>query len=550
MFIDSTTYQRNGKTYRRVLLRNSYRVNGQVRHDTIANLSACSDDEIDAMKLALKHKKNLKHLATLKTPVKAKQGSGVGAVWALHQLAKQQHISQALGQTRMGKLALWLVISCIMEQGSRLSAVRLAQRHHACDILGLEGFTENDLYAALDDLSLKQDKIEDKLFAARYKDVKPQFYLYDVTSSYFEGEQNALSAYGYNRDKKSGKKQIVIGLMTDNEGIPITIEVFEGNTQDPQTVQHQIEKMAYRFGVKEVTFVGDRGMIKQAQIDALQTQDFHYISAITKPQIEALVKKEIIQLSFFTETLVEVTDDNIRYILHRNPVRAEEIESSRQSKWVALQRFIEKKNQYLIEHAKASVEIALRDSQAKAEQLNIDAWVLLSMNHRMLSIDINAAAKEKASRLDGCYAIKTDLSEKIAHSESVHARYKDLAFVERAFRTMKTVLLEMRAIYVRKANRTRAHVFVMMLAYLLVHRLQQLWRDIELTVEEGIAELASICSIQMQVPGQAVYQTIPEPRAMGKLLLEKMGVVLPDAIPCRQALVVTKKKLVSERKTS
>lgn len=546
MFIDASTYKRNGKIYRRALLRNSYRVNGKVCHDTIANLSSCSDEEIKALKLALKHKNNLSTLTDITESVQIKQGLGVGGVWVLYQIAKELHLVEALGTSRLGKLGLWLIMACIIEQGSRLSAVRLAQRHHVCEILGLEGFNENDLYKALDELSLRQHEIEDKLFSRRYGNRKPNFYLYDVTSSYFEGECNELSYYGYNRDNKKGKKQIVIGLMTDDEGVPITIEVFEGNTQDPKTVYSQIKKIANRFGVKEVTFVGDRGMIKQAQVDDLLSEGFHYISAITKPQIESLVHKGIMQLSLFHERLIEVKEGNIRYVLHRNPVRAEEINKIREAKIAYLENFVSNKNQYLAEHSKAQAEIALRDSYAKAKQLNIDSWVLIEIDNRILSIKIDKVALEKAARYDGCYVIKTDLSEDKASYEQIHSRYKDLAMVERAFRTMKTVLLEMRAIYVRKANRTRAHVFVIMLSYLLVQRLQSCWHDVELTVEEGIKELVSICSMQMNISNH-ICQIIPEPRDMGKLLLKKLNITLPEVIPCKNVKVVTTKKLVSER---
>lgn len=548
MFIDASTYNRDGKTYRRVLLRNSYRVEGKVRHDTIANLTSCTEEEIAAIKLALKHKDNLQNLVNTQKDIKTKQGLGVGIVWALHKLSKKLGLTQALGNSRASKLIQWLVMAAVMEQGSRLSAVRLAQRHHVCDILNIDGFNENDLYAAMDWLADEQDTIEQKLFEFRYKGKKPHFYLYDVTSSYFEGDCNELANYGYNRDNKKGKKQIVIGLMTDDEGLPVAIEVFEGNTQDPKTVANQIKKMAERFGVTEITFVGDRGMLKKAQINDLSEHNFHYITAITKPQIETLIKRDVFQLSLFDEKLVEVTEDDIRYVLHRNPVRAEEIAVSRASKLASLVKFANKKNQYLAEHPRASIDIALRDVHSKAQQLKIDAWVIATANDRNIVVEINEAEKEKVARLDGCYVIKTDLSSKVADTEEVHARYKDLAFVERAFRTMKTTLLEMRGIFVRKANRTRAHVFIIMLAYLLVHHLQKSWRDVELTVEEGIAELASICSLELHFPKQAACHTIPEPRPMGKQLLKRLKITLPSAIPHRKAKVVTTKKLVSERK--
>ena len=423
MYIDASTYKRKDKTYRRVLLRNSYRVNGKVQHDTIANLSACSDAEVQAIKLALKNKNNLGQLSNIKNDIQTKQGLGAGAVWVLYQLARQLGLTKALGNTQQSKLALWLVMARIIEQGSRLSATRLAQRHHVCDILGLDGFNENDLYDAMDWLASNQVNIENKLFDFQYSQEKPNFYLYDVTSSYFEGEQNELADYGYNRDKKKGKQQLVIGLMTDDQGRPITIEVFEGNTQDPATVKNQIKKMAERFGVKDVTLVGDRGMIKQAQIEALNDQDLHYITAITKPQIEKLIKNDVIQFSFFDENLVEVIDHDVRYILRRNPIRAREIEQSRQSKLSSLKRLIAKLNLYLDEHPKAKLETSLHKIQAKAKQLKIDKWLMLQVEGRTISLEINEEVEKENSKLDGCYVIKTDLACRVATRVSKSTKF-------------------------------------------------------------------------------------------------------------------------------
>ena len=552
MFIDDSTYRRNGKTYRRVLLRNAYRSHGKVRHDTLANLSQCSDEEIEALKLALKHKGRLTELGTLEDSFRAQQGLAVGAVWILNQLAKQLGIAQALGHHRLATLARWLVFATVIEQGSRLSAVRLAQRHAVCDILNLESFNEDDLYQAMDWLAQRQNDIEQKLFNHRYQNQAqpPVLYLYDVTSSYLEGEHNELAEYGYNRDGKKGKKQIVIGLMTDEQGWPMTVEVFAGNTQDPNTVKRQIDKLAQRFGVKNVTFVGDRGMIKSLQISDLNAADFHYITAITKPQIEALIRTEVFQWSLFDEQLVEVFDDPIRYVLRRNPVRAEEIAASRQSKLQRLQCLVEQRNAYLQAHPKAQLETALRKVQSKAEQLKIHPWVDIKTKQRKLLIEINETEKNNAARLDGCYVIKTDLSAERFSTDTIHARYKGLAEVEFAFRTMKTTLLEMRGIFVRKANRTRAHVFIIMLAYLLAYHLRRCWSNLELTVEEGIAELASICAMDLMMPNGVACQIIPEPRPLGRRLLQRVNLTLPDAIPHRNVSVVTRKKLVPERKVA
>lgn len=441
-----------------------------------------------------------------------------------------------------------MVLARVIEQGSRLSATRMAQRHAACDILQLDSFNEDDLYKAMNWLSKRQQRIEKSLFNQHHGDSKPQFYLYDVTSSYLEGVQNELSDWGYNRDGKKGKKQIVIGLMTDEEGHPIAIEVFRGNTKDTATVKNQIEKMAHRFGADKITFVGDRGMIKSVQISDLSDEHFHYITAITKPQIEKLIKDGIFQMSLFDEKLAEVLNDGIRYILRRNPIRAEEIEAIRESKLNSLNRLINQQNTYLAEHPRAQVEAALKKGRGKCKALKIDKWVEITSEGRILATKIKADEKALESQLDGCYVIKSDLAANSASAQTIHNRYKDLAEVEYAFRTMKTTLLEMRGIFVRKAERTRAHVFIIMLAYLLAYQLRRLWYDVELTVEEGIAELASICSIEVVAPGQVSYQTIPEPRQLGKILLAKAGVSLPDAIPCRKVEVVTRKKLLSERK--
>lgn len=160
MFVDDSTHRCNGKTYRRVLLRNAYRTQGKVRHDTLANLSHCTDEEIEALKLALKHKRRLAELGALEDNIEAQQGSAVGAAWVLNQLAKHLGITQALGHHRLTTLARWLVFATLIEQGSRLSAVRLAQRHAVCDILNLERFNEDDLYQAMDWLAQRQNDIE------------------------------------------------------------------------------------------------------------------------------------------------------------------------------------------------------------------------------------------------------------------------------------------------------------------------------------------------------------------------------------------------------
>ena len=281
IYIDTSHITRGGKTYTRHLLRESYRANGKVLHRTIANVSHCSAAAIEAMRLALRHKDDLEHLGTLQDAITLKQGVSFGAVWTVYHIARRVGIEKALGPTRAGKLALWQVVARVLDQGSRLSAVRLAMSHAACDVLGVDAFAEEALYENLDWLAGAQASIEDRLFAQRTKTTPVRLFLYDGTSSYVEGMHNALAAFGYNRDGKKGKMPIVIGLLCDEAGHPVSIEVFPGNTQDPHTFAAQLTKVKARFGVTEITFVGDRGLIKGQQIADLIQQGCHYITAIT-----------------------------------------------------------------------------------------------------------------------------------------------------------------------------------------------------------------------------------------------------------------------------
>ena len=554
MHVDSCTYTVNGRQYSRHLLRESYRKDGRVLHRTLANLSHASDEEIQAIKLALKHKANLQELGDINQDVEVQQGPSVGAVLTLWQVAQRIGLVKVLGTSQEAKQALWQVFARVLEQGSRLSAVRLANAHAACDVLELDAFNEDDLYRNLDWLSEEQEDIEDRLFRQRYLGDKPELYLYDVTSSYLEGVCNALAAFGYNRDGKSGKRQVVYGLLCDPQGRPVSIEAFAGNTTDTRTFGSQIRKVVDRFGGKAVTLVGDRGMIKGPQIEQLQAEealDLHYITAITKPQIETLLKQGRIQIELFDETVAEVADDaaNMRYVLRRNPQRAAEVASTRNAKLAKVQQLMAEQNTYLAEHPRANVNVARRKIEAKLTQLRLPK-ISVNVNGRTIAIAKQDQAWQEAAKLDGCYCLKTDLSARQASKETVHDRYKDLSQVEWAFRTGKTTLLEARPIYVCLESRTRGHLLVVMLAYLLVQELAQCWRDLDLTVEEGLDELKSLCTTQVVIKGRAVLHNIPQPRTTVQCLLNAAHVTLPNSIADRGVCVSTRKKLTEERKTA
>ena len=268
-----------------ILLRESFRQDGKVKNRTLANLSAWPRARIDALRRLLR--------GDLDAMIAGDPTSGpvFGLLFALKHLADELGLTAALGHARLGKLALFLILARLAHQGSRLSAVRWAQDQAVSEILGLGAFDEDDLYGALDHLAVRQEKIEQALYR-RYlarRGAPPTLFLYDVTSSYLEGEHNALGAFGYGRDGKRGKLQIVIGLLADSDGDPLAVRVFAGNTGDPATVAEQITIIKQQFHVDELVFVGDRGMVKSAGKQALHAAGLRYISALTDPQIRRLL---------------------------------------------------------------------------------------------------------------------------------------------------------------------------------------------------------------------------------------------------------------------
>ena len=552
MHIQRVKSKQGSKTYEQILLRESYREPGAkrsaVKKRTLLNLTKYSPQIVQALELALKHQGDLAALTAM-SDIALAQGPAVGAVFTLLEVARRLGIEKALGTHQNGKLALWQVIARAHSQGSRLSAVRLAKTTAAADVIGFtQGFCEDNLYENLTWLSENQDAIEKRLFTFRRGQAKPELFLYDVTSSYLEGEHNELAEWGYNRDKKRGKKQIVIGLLCDEEGEPVAVEVFAGNTTDPQTFGAQVKKVAERFGCRRVTFVGDRGMIKSAQIEDLESVDFHYITAITKAQIRSLIKKDVFQLELFDRQLCEIQDGDVRYVLRRNPLRAKEMAASRDSKLAAVQGLADAQNRYLAEHPRADGYAAWKKVSEKKSRLGLSSIVTVTTADRRIHVEVDTEYVSYLAELDGCYTLKTDVPVQVADKELIHDRYKDLAMVETAFRTCKTSHLEVRPVFVRTEANTRGHVLVVMLAYRIIRALKQAWKDIDLTVEEGLRELDRICAMQLSVKGGGACLRIPELSPLAKELLGALDVKLPLMLPKSTVEVDTKRKLPSCRK--
>ena len=547
MYVDVSRSIQYGKTYTRYLLRESYRENGKVKQRTIGNISHCSPEEIEAIRLALKYKGSISDLLKGSAEVQSSQGLSVGAVYSLFRVAQDIGMVKSLGNTEEAKRSLWMVIARLIEPGSRMANVRLAQSHAATDILGMGNFNEDSLYDAMDWIEKNQRIIEKRLFNSRYEGKKPALYLYDVTSSYLEGMKNEYADFGYNRDKKKGKMQIVIGLLTDEDGWPISIDVFQGNTNDVKTFTPQIRKLADEFGCESVTMVGDRGMIKTEQIADLDEEKFFYITATTKPQMETLLNQGIIQMELFTEKLCEIQNDGIRYILRKNPVRAKEISDGRNKRLEKIRKIADERNRYLSEHPKANVATAISLVNERIEKLNISGFTKIDASGRELAVRIDEDTLNEIAILDGCYVIRSNLPADQGSMEIIHRRYKDLANVEWAFRTMKSDTIELRPIHVRRKPRTRAHAFIAMLSYTIEKHLREKWKDVNVTVEEGIHELSSINCISIKVGG-VKYNQVPEPRELGSKLLNALSVTLPKAIPNSGICVSTRKKLELKRK--
>lgn len=485
-----------------MVLMENYREDRKVKHRIISNLSKWPKRLVEGLEKLIKGQE-IKTVSDLKLSA----GKSFGAILTVLEIAKRLGIAQALGSSKQAKLAMFLVAGRIISHGSRNYLANEWIKGEAVDkILKLDNFTEDALYDNLDWLSENQEIIERKIYKHRCKGKAiKDIFLYDVTSSYLEGDKNELAAYGYNRDKKKGKKQIVIGLLTDSEGYPLSVEVFKGNTGDTKTVSDQLEKLKDNFGVERVVFVGDKGMIKSAQIEEITSDIYkwNYLTTITKQQIRGLIDKGEIQLALFDADIVEVeSKDHIRYILRRNPIRSDEIKKNRESKINYIIEFAAKQNLYLKEHKKAKTETAQRKINDKISALRLNTIITSKVKKREVIIETNTAGKKKEEELDGCYVLKTDVPKESLDTKTAHDRYKDLSKIEFAFRTMKTTLEEIRPIFVRKEKRTRGHVFVAMLAYMIVKYITDKFANSSFTRQFVIESLDKIGYLEYQYEGR------------------------------------------------
>jgi hypothetical protein len=529
MYVDSVP---NRNSPPAILLRESYREKGKVQKRTLANLSHWDPARLEALRRALRG--DFDHLVC-PDPT---NGLVFGLLFALKQLAGALGLTAALGQTRLAKLALFLVLARVAHQGSRLSAVRWAADHAVGEVLGLGAFDEDDLYAALDELAARQAKIEQALYRSylQRRGSPPALFLYDLTSSYLEGQHNALGEYGYPRDGKRGKLQIVIGLLTDSGGEPLAVRVFAGNTGDPVTVVDQIKILESQFGVRELVFVGDRGMVKSKGKQALKAAGLHYISALTDPQIRRLLGEGTLQMGLFSEAVCEVEADGLRYLLRKNEAEAAREQHRWEDKLAKLKRKVEQRNQQVQKSPRAKPEAGPRNLQLWVARHKLTGQVALRLEGRTMVLERHPAAIDRALELAGCYVVVSDVPQPQLSGQEVHDSYLSLQKVERDFRQLKTGLLEVRPVWVRKESRTRGHVFGCMLALKvsreMERRLQARFGTTDTdphttTLPDAMAALSRLCLLEYHLDEKTTVTRLPKPDARQMEILDSLGVEMP-----------------------
>jgi hypothetical protein len=517
MFIKRNRSRQGGKTYGSVLLVEGVRervprprgrpakdapLKTRVVHRTLANLSQLPEPLVALIERYCKGVTPVGNAPASDEP-SLHLGPCYGVLAGLHALASELGLVAALGPGRPAKLALFMIYARVAWQGSRLGAVRWAEDHTVAEVLGVDAFDEDDLYGALDWLQANQVRIERALAPK----IEPgAAFLYDVTSSYFEGQCNELAAHGYNRDGKRYKKQLVAGLLTDGDGEPLSIQLYPGNTSDPKTFLPTVEKLRSRFEAKAIAVVGDRGMIKTLGKQALSEAGYKYVTALTNPQIRKLLAGKVLAPELFDEEPLAVAHEGRQLILRCNPATRERERQRRLDQSKRLAQRLAAGNERLAKKPRAKVETLRRQAEGWLVHYGFSAWLKLEVNERTVSWTKDETVGADLELLDGCYVLETDLPADLADANAVNARYMSLTKVERDFRTMKTGLLELRPIFLRKAERTEGHALVSMLALKLVRALDRRVAPLGLTVEDAIERLKGVRLVGLGPPDMILWR--------------------------------------------
>ena len=468
------------------LLRESYREGRKVRKRTIANLSSLSDEQIMAIRAVLKGQRLLPADSLFEVLRSRPHGHVEAVCVAMSRLSLPAILSARPCRERA--LALAMIAARILAPHTKLATTRWWHTTTLAEELGVANADEEDLYAAMDWLLARQEAIEKKL-AARH--LQPAgLVLYDPSSSYFEGTTCPLARRGHDRDGKRGKLQV---MLTDARGCPVAVSVHEGNTADPTTLIPEVERLRERFGIEEFVLVGDRGMISRKGIDALREHDgIGWITALKSASIRALVEQEVVQLGLFDErNLFELTHPDYsgeRLIACRNPELAKLRAHKRESLLQATERNLEKvRASVATGRLRGQDRIGVRVGKV-VNQYKVAKHFELDIGEDTFAFERIAERIAAEAALDGIYIIRTSVpAERMDGAECVR-RYKSLAAVERAFRSLKSVDLKVRPIHHRLEPRVRAHIFLCMLAYYVDWHLREAWRELMFADEDQAAK--------------------------------------------------------------
>jgi hypothetical protein len=468
-----------------ILLRESYRLDGEGKSRTIANISHLPPHQIDALRLALKGKLP-SAVTSLPDSFLISRSLPHGHVAAVLGSLRQLKLDSILDPhpSRNRDLVIAMIVARVLVPTSKLATARGLYpdtlNSSLGELLDLNLADETELYGAMDWLLPRQERIERELAKRQLSD--GSLVLYDLTSTYFEGRHCPLAKLGHSRDDKSGKLQIVFGLLTNPRGCPVAVEVFDGNTGDPKTVASQVKKLRERFALQRVVLVGDRGMITSARIreDLPSSHGIDWISALRANQIHKLARDGKLQMSLFDQTdLVEIAHPAFpgeRLVACYNPLLAEERARKRPDLLAATEKQLEK--------IAAATRRPKRPLRGK-HNIGIRAGKVLNRykmgKHFQLRIEEDSfhyerkkANIESEQSLDGIYVIRTSVKPEALSSQQVVESYKSLSGVERAFRSLKTVDLHVRPIHHRLPDRVRAHILLCMLAYYVEWHMRQL----------------------------------------------------------------------------
>jgi transposase len=491
-----------------ILLRESIREGKRIIKRTLANLSALSLKQAEAIRAVLKGEP----LAPLDALFEIIRSRAHGAVQAIGTTMRRLRLAALLGREscRERDLVLAMIAARVLDPQSKLATARSWGHSTLGEWFGVSDADENELYAALDWLYARQGAIEQRL-AERHLQEGGRV-LYDLSSSYFEGVTCPLAERGYSRDGKKGLLQVNYGLLTDARGCPVAISVFPGNTSDPQTLLEQVDKLQQDFALKSMVIVGDRGMLSQKQIDALNTRDgVAWITALKSGAIRRLVDDGVIQMDLFDEVnLYECTHEDFpgeRLVVCRNPALAAQRAAKRRELLEATCAQLEQVQQMVANgRLKDCDKIGVRvgrviNKYKMAKHLVLD----IATEHFAFHIDEAKVAEEAA--LDGLYVIRTPLPvEQVSAAEAVR-HYKDLSHVESAFRTLKSADLQIRPIYHHTEERVRAHLFLCMLAYYVTWHMSEAWRAL-LFADEDQARLAERDPVAPATRSDAALQKV------------------------------------------